>query len=213
MPSFTRFVPATFACATCGDDWSAIIALSATGTIAGLATAGCPTFLGLRRGRCWCGESASSLRHRSDGYFCYGQHAYDGPPDPVCLESVVTIAAVGSYRANANAQVGEKEASAVAINPLTGDVSYCFDRPDRPMPPLYANQGYVKVQFPHFRDLERFCRSQGVVNDLETDHPDGLEADFSEARRRHEARIDRANAETMADRRELRHRGIRLPRS
>lgn len=68
------------------------------------------------------------------------------------------------------AQVGEKEATAVAVHPGTGEVVYCFDRPDAPMPESYAREGFEKKQFHSIHELRSFCKSQGVLNDVvETD--------------------------------------------
>lgn len=68
-----------------------------------------------------------------------------------------------------NVQVPDSEAAAVAVHPQTGEVVYCFDRPDRPLPAVWKEQGFVKQQFNHYKDLERFCRQTGQVNDIEGD--------------------------------------------
>ena len=73
---------------------------------------------------------------------------------------------VGEERIRLNVQVGESEATAVAIHPVTGEAVYCFQRPDAPMPELYRQEGFEKVQFRHLSDLRNFCKQRGVVNDM-----------------------------------------------
>lgn len=85
------------------------------------------------------------------------------------------------------AQVGEKEATAVAIHPGTGEVVYCFgDDPAKPLPEQWRNQGFEKKQFHSFRELQKFCRATGQVNDIEGDwHKDDgyFEEDLSRRRK------------------------------
>ena len=92
-----------------------------------------------------------------------------------------------------NCQVGEKEASAVAIHPVTGEEVYCFgDDPSKPLPEQYAKEGFEKVSFNHFRDLEKFCRERGMVNDIEGDwHKD--DGYFEEQ----QSRSDKQHSEQM----------------
>jgi hypothetical protein len=130
-------------------------------------------------------------------------------PFPYCSDCGFVAVDADLRASRVNAQVADSEASAIAIHPVTGEVSYCFDRPDREMPALYRDQGYVKVQHKSYRDLERFCRSRGVVNDIETDRDGGYESEseFVEARRRHRDRVDSAVRANIADREEMRRRG------
>lgn len=110
-------------------------------------------------------------------------------PEPDCGEACsFEGVTVGGHGRTHNVQVGEKEATAVAIHPTTGEVVYCFGRPDAPMPDTYKREGFQKVQFHHYHDLQRFCRQQGVVNDIEGDwHQDGegfFEDDLKERRKK-----------------------------
>ena len=81
-------------------------------------------------------------------------------PLPVC-PACSTVAEEKGFRRGKNQQVSEKEASAVAIHPQTGEVVYCFSRPDAPMPEMYKNEGFEKVQFQSYKSLENFCRERG----------------------------------------------------
>lgn len=73
-----------------------------------------------------------------------------------------------------NVQVSEAEAAAVAMHPVTGEVVWLTGDPTAPLADSYRREGFEKVRFHHFHDLQRFCREHGVVNDLEGDyHPDG----------------------------------------
>lgn len=85
-----------------------------------------------------------------------------------------------------NAQVGEREASAVAIHPVTGEVVYCFgDDPAKPLPEEWKKEGFEKKQFHSFKELEKFCRERGQVNDIEGDwHKDDGYFEEDLARRR-----------------------------
>lgn len=66
-----------------------------------------------------------------------------------------------------SAQVGENEATSVAIHPVTKEVIYCFNEdPTAPMPEAYAKEGFEKQQFHHYRDLKKFCDDNGLVNDM-----------------------------------------------
>lgn len=126
-----------------------------------------------------------------------------------CFAAVVAKL-ISEYRASRpvtfNAQVSEKEASVVAIHPQTGRIAYCFDSSSREMPELYRSQGYQRINFKSFRALERFCRGQGTVNDVETDCRDGLEQDYNDAKRRHNAHIDASVAQVKRMREELARR-------
>lgn len=117
---------------------------------------------------------------------------------------------ISDYRASRpvtfNAQVSEKEASVVAIHPQTGRIAYCFDSSSREMPALYRDQGYQRVNFKSFRTLERFCRGQGTVNDVETDCRDGLEQDYADAKRAHNKHIDDSVATVKRMRKEFERR-------
>jgi hypothetical protein len=103
-----------------------------------------------------------------------------------------------------NAQVGEKEASAVGVRQLpdgTYDYVYCFgDDPSKPMPEEWAKQGYVKQQFHSFRELQKFCRETGQVNDIEGDwHKDD---GFFEEQRAKAEKEHRVNYERYLEERE-----------
>lgn len=91
-------------------------------------------------------------------------------PLPVCptCASVATEEGAARRRGPA-AQVGHGEAAAIAIHPTTGEQVFCFEKPDSPMPERYRKEGFQKVQFHHYRDLERFCRNNNLINDLEGD--------------------------------------------
>jgi hypothetical protein len=114
-------------------------------------------------------------------------------------------------------QVGESEATTVAINPQTGAVSYYAMTANQPLPETLRSQGYERVQFRHTRHLEQFSRSQGVVNDWETGGGERgeyeNESQFVEARERHRRRVDEASADVRSGIREARERGIPLRRS
>jgi hypothetical protein len=79
-----------------------------------------------------------------------------------------------------NVHVPDTEAAAVAIHPVTGEAVFCFERPDSPMPETYRQEGFTKVQFNHYRDLERFNRERGLVSDIEGDWSKEGEGFFEE---------------------------------
>lgn len=74
-----------------------------------------------------------------------------------------------------NVHVPDSEAAAIAVHPLTGEEVYCFDRPNAPLPEVWKKEGFVKMTFNHYKDLERHCRERGMVNDIEGDwaHDEG----------------------------------------
>jgi hypothetical protein len=49
-------------------------------------------------------------------------------------------------------------------NPATGQISYP-GRNDEAMPDRYTKLGFERVEFEHARDLEKFEKSQGVINE------------------------------------------------
>jgi hypothetical protein len=83
---------------------------------------------------------------------------------PISVNSCVNCRASARRRCY-NAQVPESEAATVAVHPTTGEVVYCFDRPDRPMPPQYAAEGFEKRQFQSLAALDKFCTDRGLVNE------------------------------------------------
>lgn len=94
-----------------------------------------------------------------------------------------------------NAQVGENEATAVAIHPVTGEPVFCFNEdPTAPMPEVYAKEGFEKVQFHHYRDLDKWCKENGFVNDgIEGYHKDDgyFEEDYSKRQKVEKERVER----------------------
>lgn len=113
-----------------------------------------------------------------------------------------------------NAQVGENEASKVAIHPQTGEVVYCFTKPGDVMPQRYKDEGFEEKSFTSYRELERFCRQNDLVNDIEGDwhHNDG----YGEEMQRIKDKSEKQRYEKYMDEREkviqaypeLRKRGI-----
>lgn len=78
------------------------------------------------------------------------------------------------------AQVGEHEASAVAVKRDADgnivDVSYCFNRPGQPLPEYLKQEGFEKQTFHSWRALDDFCKANGQVTDTHGDwhHDDGF---------------------------------------
>lgn len=56
------------------------------------------------------------------------------------------------------------ERAVVWEHPTTGEVRYP-GRNDRPIPEVYAKEGFVRKEFPTLRSLEAFEHSHGVIND------------------------------------------------
>lgn len=83
---------------------------------------------------------------------------------------ILTIGAGDNSRRH-YAQVGAGEAAAVAVHPKTGEVVYCFANPGDPLPKRYAKAGFEKQQFHSLHALRSFCKSRGLVNDIEYDNP------------------------------------------
>lgn len=62
------------------------------------------------------------------------------------------------------ASVHEKERTVVFEHPLTGEVRYP-GRNDRPMPALYAQQGFERREFTSLRELDSFSKRKGMINE------------------------------------------------
>lgn len=56
------------------------------------------------------------------------------------------------------------ERTVIYRNPLTGDVAYPPTN-DQKMPSRYRQAGYVREEFEHARDLEKFEKEKGVRNE------------------------------------------------
>lgn len=129
-------------------------------------------------------------------------------PYPACVPTSM----VG--REVKNAQVSENEASKVAIHPVTGEVVYCFSKPGDVMPQRYKDEGFEEKSFTSYRELERFCRKNNLVNDIEGDwhHNDG----YIEENQKKRDKAEKARYEQYMDEREkvlkaypeLRKRGL-----
>jgi hypothetical protein len=136
------------------------------------------------------------------------------PVCPECEKIVVTPPLVNGEVVRRNVHVPDSEASAVGIHPVTGDITYCFDKPGQPLPKHWADLGYQKVTFNHYADLQRFCRQTGNVNDIEGDwaHDEG----YYEEQREIREKVERERRERYLEEREkvmkaypeLRKRGI-----
>ncbi len=109
-------------------------------------------------------------------------------------------------RPRVNVRVSEREATAVAIHPLTGDPVFCFASPTDPLPERYRRLGYEKRQFHSIHELRAWCRSKGLVNDvLEYDQAyDG----YSEEVARQQEEADRRWLERYRKERELAARAM-----
>ena len=107
-------------------------------------------------------------------------------PYSACPSNVKQSTGQWRYRYR-NQQVGDNEATAIAIHPVTGEKVYCFDSPDREMPEHYRKEGFVKHQFKSFRELQKFCKDNGVVNDIEYGNKhDGYSEEMARVRRHRE---------------------------
>lgn len=94
-----------------------------------------------------------------------------------------------------NAQVGENEATKVAIHPVTGEIVYCFnENPNAPMPEVYKKEGFVEKSFVHYRELDKFCKENNLVNDaVEGYHKDDgyFEEDLARRQKEEKQRVER----------------------
>ena len=106
----------------------------------------------------------------------------------------------------ANAQVSEREATAVAIHPVTGDPIFCFAKPTDPLPERYRRLGYEKRQFRSLHELRRWCASKGLTNDI-TDYDQNYEG-FMEAAQAEQEAADKKWADTYRRERELAARAM-----
>lgn len=106
-----------------------------------------------------------------------------------------------------NAQVAANEAAAVAVHPVTGETVYCFTDPNGDMPEQYRREGFVKQQFHSARELEKFCRERGLVNDIEYgnkhdgafEYSQKVKAEREEERREKMAEYQRARERAMRE--------------
>ncbi len=133
------------------------------------------------------------------------------PVCPTCEEaqSFEANQVVATGRAAHHVQVSDEEAAAFAINPKTGEEIYCFQRPDAPMPEVYRQEGFVKVQLKSFKDLQQHCRERGMVNDIEGDwHQEG-EGFFEEDYAKREKKSKEFEERYMEEREKIR-RGLGL---
>lgn len=124
-------------------------------------------------------------------------------PYPACVPSSM----VGRIR---NQQVADVEAAAVAFNPKTGERVYCFANPTDPLPEQYAKEGFVKQQFKTARELEKFCRDNNLVNDMEYgNRHDGAFEEHLKRRSKDEKRAAEERAEKRREYQQARERAMK----